>query len=53
MNEDKYNHLKYAIRTQDWKVRPLIVIITTLRGDVHTRIELLENLHIPASIIKN
>ena len=51
--EDKYNPLVGVIRAQGWNIRPLIVIITGVRGAIHTRsIELLENLYIPTSLIK-
>ena len=36
-----------AIRAQGWKVKPLVTITTCVQG-----IELLENLHIPVSLIK-
>ena len=53
MKEDKYNPLIEARRAQGWKVKPLIVIITRVRGAIHTRSrELLENLHIPIPLIK-
>jgi hypothetical protein len=51
--EDKYNSLVNAIRAHGWNIRPLIVITVGVRGAIHTRsVELLENLHIPTSLIK-
>ena len=50
--EDKYNPLVDAIRAQGSNIRPLILITTKVRGAIHTSsIELLENLHIPTSLI--
>ena len=51
--EDKYNPLVDAVRAHGWNIRPLIVITTGVRGAIHTRsIKLLENPHIPTSLIK-
>ena len=51
--EDKYKPLVDAIRAQGKNISALIVITAGGTGAIHTRrIEFLENLHIPTSLIK-